>query len=44
MLALPERFHFGQEWLGVVVFAVIGVLLYRTAVAGRAAAVCKESG
>ena len=41
VMALPERFQFGQaEWLGVVVFAVIGLLLYRTAMEG-ARRVCK---
>lgn len=33
VLALPERFHYG-EWLGLVIFAALGLLLYRTAVQG----------
>jgi putative OPT family oligopeptide transporter len=33
VLALPERFHYG-EWLGLVVFGVLGVLLYLTAMKG----------
>ena len=33
VMAVPESFRFG-EWAGVLVFAVLGVLLYRTAVAG----------
>jgi putative OPT family oligopeptide transporter len=33
VLALPEQFHFG-EWLGLLIFAVLGYLLYRTAVTG----------
>jgi putative OPT family oligopeptide transporter len=41
ILALPERFQLVEwEWLGVVVFALIGWLLYRVAVAG-ARRVCK---
>jgi len=33
VLALPERFHYG-EWLGLVVFGVLGALLYVTAMKG----------
>lgn len=33
VLALPERFHYG-EWLGLLVFGVLGVLLYVTAMKG----------
>jgi hypothetical protein len=41
ILALPERFQLVDwEWLGVVVFALIGWLLYRVAVEG-ARRVCK---
>jgi hypothetical protein len=41
VMALPERFQFGAwESLGVLVFAVLGALLYRTAVEG-ARRVCK---
>jgi hypothetical protein len=39
VMALPTQFHFG-EWAGVVVFAILGVLLYRTAIEG-ARRVCK---
>ena len=41
VMALPERFQFG-ELLGVIVFAVIGWLLYRVAIEG-ARRVCKGS-
>jgi putative OPT family oligopeptide transporter len=33
VMALPERFHYG-EWLGLVIFAALAALLYRTALAG----------
>jgi hypothetical protein len=33
VMALPENFHFG-EWAGVLVFAALGALLYRTAIEG----------
>jgi putative OPT family oligopeptide transporter len=33
VLALPEQFHYG-EWLGLVIFIVLGYLLYRTGSAG----------
>ncbi|HEX7011737.1 MAG TPA: oligopeptide transporter, OPT family [Steroidobacteraceae bacterium] len=36
VLALPERFHFG-EWLGLLVLVVLGFLLYRTADRGARA-------
>jgi putative OPT family oligopeptide transporter len=39
VMAVPENFRFG-EWAGLLVFAVLGWLLYRTAVAG-AKRVCK---
>jgi len=39
VMALPENFRFG-EWAGLLVFAVLGALLYRTAVEG-ARRVCK---
>jgi putative OPT family oligopeptide transporter len=29
VLALPEQFHYG-EWLGLIIFIVLGYLLYRT--------------
>jgi putative OPT family oligopeptide transporter len=40
VMAVPDSFRFG-EWAGLLVFAVLGVLLYRTAVAG-ARRVCKS--
>jgi putative OPT family oligopeptide transporter len=33
VLALPTAFHYG-EWLGLVIFVVLGYLLYRTGVTG----------
>ena len=39
VMAVPENFRFG-EWAGLLVFAVLGALLYRTAVEG-ARRVCK---
>jgi putative OPT family oligopeptide transporter len=33
VMALPERFHYG-EWLGLLIFAALAALLYRTALAG----------
>ena len=42
VMALPAQFHFG-EWAGVVLFAILGVLLYRTAIEG-ARRVCGKSG
>jgi hypothetical protein len=34
VLALPEAWHFSQ-WVGLVVLAVVGYLLYRTGTRGR---------
>jgi uncharacterized oligopeptide transporter (OPT) family protein len=33
VLALPAQFHYG-EWLGLIVFVVLGYLLYRTGASG----------
>jgi putative OPT family oligopeptide transporter len=43
VMALPAQFHFG-EWAGVVVFAILGVLLYRTAIEGARRVCAGKSG